>query len=405
MDVWRENFEQAEEICRRIFADALANRALLSAAATPEQYKAYRVFDIRDLQAALTQRESGATHYLILGRIRPNDAFDPAALVLMFHMAGDFHALNNFAAMAVASQSSEPLPLALVLPAVRALDRILFDSRMLAEMFRHAAAIAATPGLSDYARVLAGTLPREHYSHEQLMRLELRHSDLVAAYRDALMEAEQELRHLSLDPVTMAERLNQYHDREQVIWTVRPPHPGARTVNGVWIPHACVELLLGKHEAKPSEPKPLYESEEIPVPDEQVLSGSGGPLARTFRYRINRTTYWLMLVIALALAALLGRFGPAATAASVVLFLYVSVPRLHDIGRSGWIAVAVLVPEIVIGIAVGLLVPAPDRPAILGVIGMVVLGLQAILGCIPGNLAPNRWGKPPAKGLSFSSVS
>jgi uncharacterized membrane protein YhaH (DUF805 family) len=81
--------------------------------------------------------------------------------------------------------------------------------------------------------------------------------------------------------------------------------------------------------------------------------------------------------------------GPLTT----VIFIRIFAARLHDFGRSGWwqlILYAALVGAIE-------LVAATDQPA--GVMLAVGLSLQLVftivLGVIPGNRGPNRFGPEP----------
>lgn len=86
-----------------------------------------------------------------------------------------------------------------------------------------------------------------------------------------------------------------------------------------------------------------------------------------------------------------------------ILMIAIGVPRLHDIGRSGWIAVGVLVLEVVIVVTPVLFGGGPDDILIAGGVAVLLIALLAIwLGSIPGQPHDNKWGPPPAPGLNLS---
>lgn len=123
-----------------------------------------------------------------------------------------------------------------------------------------------------------------------------------------------------------------------------------------------------------------------------------------FHYgRINRTTYWAlvaMLVAITVIARLL--IGDTARVSEVVL-LWIAVPRLHDIGRSGWWAGGVLGIELA-----GVIVTLAVLPSVAGVqlaaglFGLLVIVLMIVLGCLPGEKEANDYGDAPAPGFSSS---
>jgi uncharacterized membrane protein YhaH (DUF805 family) len=117
--------------------------------------------------------------------------------------------------------------------------------------------------------------------------------------------------------------------------------------------------------------------------------------------RTNRATYWFSLgivAVLLAIIALVFR-GPAKVSEFVLIM--VCVPRLHDIGRSGWIAAAVVLAEI--GVAIGgvFVFPVESFFAAMGVVVLLIAGLLIWLGTIPGEPLANRFGEQPAPGIGF----
>ncbi|MCX7359333.1 MAG: DUF805 domain-containing protein [Alphaproteobacteria bacterium] len=117
--------------------------------------------------------------------------------------------------------------------------------------------------------------------------------------------------------------------------------------------------------------------------------------------RINRAMYWLcvgvIVVLYVASNLLLERSVPV----SEVILVILCVPRLHDIGLSGWLVVAPLALEICAVIAAFSLLPQEQALAAGGLVTLIIAALVIWLGIIPGNAAANRFGEPPQPGLTF----
>jgi uncharacterized membrane protein YhaH (DUF805 family) len=125
-----------------------------------------------------------------------------------------------------------------------------------------------------------------------------------------------------------------------------------------------------------------------------------------YRYgRINRATYFLCLAILSAVWA-------AAVASQVrvpgeIIALVISIPRLHDIGKSAWWAGAAFLVELVVvfgalpfaisGHNVGVIEIAG------GMFALVLWGLMIWLGCVRGQEGVNKYGEPPPAGVSFKT--
>jgi uncharacterized membrane protein YhaH (DUF805 family) len=119
------------------------------------------------------------------------------------------------------------------------------------------------------------------------------------------------------------------------------------------------------------------------------------------RGRINRATYWVLLIAVIALftvvIAVMQKRMPYGEIALIVL----CVPRLHDIGWSGWWAGGVIIAEI--AVVAGALASLPEDSALV-VMGLFVFAvgiLLIVLGLIPGQVGTNRFGAAPAPGVSF----
>jgi uncharacterized membrane protein YhaH (DUF805 family) len=121
--------------------------------------------------------------------------------------------------------------------------------------------------------------------------------------------------------------------------------------------------------------------------------------------RINRSTYWLGLVIIMSVFVLLRVAGVRASVSEVVL-VCLAVPRLHDVGRSGWWAGAAFAFELAAMVLVFVVGLASNASTVfvndgLGIVVLIVLGAMGVLGFWPGSQSENRFGPPPAVGISF----
>ncbi len=90
------------------------------------------------------------------------------------------------------------------------------------------------------------------------------------------------------------------------------------------------------------------------------------------RGRINRATYWVSLVAVIAVFTIVIAFTEMRMPYGEAVLILLCVPRLHDIGRSGWWAGGLIIAEI--AVVAGALIALPEDEA------MVVLGLFVIVG-------------------------
>jgi len=121
--------------------------------------------------------------------------------------------------------------------------------------------------------------------------------------------------------------------------------------------------------------------------------------------RINRPTYFAGLgIVVLVWAAAIG-FEVKIPGEAIALL--VAIPRLHDIGRSGWWAGAVLLAELIVvfggmGIAGREGIELWSQLAILGIV-ILYWGLLIWLCCLRGQPFTNSYGEPPLPGISFKT--
>jgi uncharacterized membrane protein YhaH (DUF805 family) len=120
-----------------------------------------------------------------------------------------------------------------------------------------------------------------------------------------------------------------------------------------------------------------------------------GPLG-WFRGRAGRREYWMQILLLFIISYGLGFVPPAPrlwlTLLLTLMLMFIQVRRVHDLGRSGWWAVAATVVPAV------LIVPVM-RVASLGVTMVTAIFLELILllaiGVPPGDADDNLFGPPP----------
>jgi uncharacterized membrane protein YhaH (DUF805 family) len=112
--------------------------------------------------------------------------------------------------------------------------------------------------------------------------------------------------------------------------------------------------------------------------------------------RINRKTFWIgtffVVAVSLLITAVQGGL-PSVTTCAILALILLGPARLHDIGLSGWYALAP------IAAAIGVMaVPATPLLIVLGVAfamaDIPLLAGVALLGAIPGQRKVNRFGGP-----------
>ena len=119
---------------------------------------------------------------------------------------------------------------------------------------------------------------------------------------------------------------------------------------------------------------------------------------RVYNYRMNGRTFAVSsAVLVVAYTAMLA-FTDRPPGIDV-LASFIVVPRLHDVGRSGWWYLSVLPVELAL-VGLGMWLGGSDGIA-LGAVLFVLLFflLMIVLTLIPGELGANRWGDPPPRGI------
>lgn len=121
------------------------------------------------------------------------------------------------------------------------------------------------------------------------------------------------------------------------------------------------------------------------------------------KFRYNRASYFAFLAMVAAIFAVLINVmeTPPRLHGEAVLVL-LAVPRLHDIGQSGWwvtVPIAIEIAAVVLFFRAGL--SLEDMQIAAGLLVLVFLIGMVVLGLIPGQKTPNHWGDPPPAGITW----
>jgi uncharacterized membrane protein YhaH (DUF805 family) len=117
--------------------------------------------------------------------------------------------------------------------------------------------------------------------------------------------------------------------------------------------------------------------------------------------RLNRASYWVIVGVAILATLVSALVFMRPLPAALVVMLIAAIPRLHDLGRSGWWAGGVFIALMALFFGGGFVLPPQALQNALGVAVLVLPGLLVCLGALPGQKADNAFGPPPPKGLSF----
>jgi len=127
-------------------------------------------------------------------------------------------------------------------------------------------------------------------------------------------------------------------------------------------------------------------------------------MLKIMRGRINRATYWTgvgLLAVLVVVFNLIGRVHIPGE----LLVLTLTIPRLHDVGRSGWWTAPFVLLELAV-VVVAILTLTPDEFLVaFGFFTIALLIALAWLGAVPGQASANRFGNPPQIGVHFIATA
>jgi uncharacterized membrane protein YhaH (DUF805 family) len=122
-------------------------------------------------------------------------------------------------------------------------------------------------------------------------------------------------------------------------------------------------------------------------------AGVGAPPRKLFWWvagRAGRREYWVHVALLLALGLALEK-PPIVNLALTVVLTLLQVRRVHDFGRSAWLAVgATLAPLAAMPV---MLVASEDVAWMVGL--AIEVALICWIGAVPGATGDNRFGPPP----------
>ena len=117
------------------------------------------------------------------------------------------------------------------------------------------------------------------------------------------------------------------------------------------------------------------------------------------RIRINRMTYWVAVMIMIALVVIARLLGSASGISEIVL-AFICIPRMHDLGWSGrWVLLPIAVE--VAGALWAITLPPELAAVVRGTITTMLVLTRVWLAFLKGQSDWNDYGEPPRAGISF----
>jgi len=125
-----------------------------------------------------------------------------------------------------------------------------------------------------------------------------------------------------------------------------------------------------------------------------------------FNGRLSRGMYWFVLGITASMYLWvwiylsINMIGANHITGNAFILVALCVPRLHDMGKSGWFVLFVGVP-ILVAAMIGPYFSLDGQNAIALLMVSAIAGFVIMLGIVRSDPKPNRWGEPPDLGLAF----
>lgn len=120
--------------------------------------------------------------------------------------------------------------------------------------------------------------------------------------------------------------------------------------------------------------------------------------------RINRATYFMLLAALVGMTVVIAVAMPDGRLPGELMLAFIVIPRLHDLGRSGWYALGILLIEIVGLVVILSQLPFDQTSVGIGIMAIVMLVVAIGLGLVPGQAGPNRFGAQPKPGIQWGKT-
>jgi uncharacterized membrane protein YhaH (DUF805 family) len=119
--------------------------------------------------------------------------------------------------------------------------------------------------------------------------------------------------------------------------------------------------------------------------------------------RMNRATYWAGIALLVLLYGVANLVSERPKGVSEVLVILLAIPRLHDLGKSGWWVLVPLLLEVSAIVVAFTIFELQDAMTLMGAVVLAIAGMVVWLGIVPSQLHANRYGDLPTPGLGFKA--
>lgn len=119
---------------------------------------------------------------------------------------------------------------------------------------------------------------------------------------------------------------------------------------------------------------------------------------RLLERRINRGTYWSFVAVLMAII-LIAVFTSRSVSHLSVILAVPCILRMHDLGWSGWWITPIYGLQLTAGVASLLLAKEGQTPYLM--INGILTAWVVLLGSLPGDMHPNRFGARPPRGVNL----
>lgn len=148
-----------------------------------------------------------------------------------------------------------------------------------------------------------------------------------------------------------------------------------------------------------ADPPNVWQGWKTEVGTLSFASGRGDAVFSFLRKRINRATYWVAVMVMIALVVIARILGSTSGISEIVL-AFICILRMHDLGWSGrWVLLPIAVE--VAGFLWAITLPPEQAAIVAGTITTMIALTMVWLGFLKGQPDWNDYGDPPRAGISF----